>query len=155
MFAQDNYDSRPFIDGVRFNCYPELTAMIGNDLGASFTWTFGCRIFDYGFVGFGIGIVDWIYDDYIGVPLTFNMRGFYPINRNTHPFVEFSIGKSIGLTYNYIPTKLSVGMGFDFARFSLGWGFTSYSFELNKHYSGTLKSNNFYLKLGIKIGKRD
>lgn len=153
-------DTRPFIKGARFNCYPEWTTIVGNDLGECFSWTFGVRIFDYGFIGAGVGVVEWLYDDWVSIPFTFNVRGFIPINRNVHPFMELTIGKTIGLTAEYSPTKLMVGMGFDFARFSLGFGYARYTADIKyyNYYSNTIqevKSNNFYLKLGIKIGKRE
>jgi len=184
----NDYDdeTRPFIKGARFNCYPEWSLYAGDDLGLCFSWTFGVRIFDYAFVGVGIGL-EYFNDkettfqedytnlsdnnyplfymfknDWVSLPITFNARGYIPINRNVQPFIELSLGKSMGLTEpeDLKPTKFMIGMGFDFARFSLGFGYAQYTAEQNysvldyNYYTQKVKSQNFYIKLGVKIGKR-
>ena len=72
-----------------------------------FNPTLGVRIFDYGFVGVQIGYTDWemlfgrVVRNYStqrvnmftqGYPIMLDFRGYFPINRDIHPYVEYAFG---------------------------------------------------------------
>lgn len=58
----------------------------------------GCRIRDYVFVGFGVGVHTYMnltsYSDYciISLPIYANAKGYLPIQENLMPFISFSLG---------------------------------------------------------------
>lgn len=152
---QENYPStRPFIKGVRFNGYFDMNLLYTKYSGANVlsenpSLSLGVRIFDYGYVGVksGIELVEMFYKKdshvFLMVPLMADFRGYFPINADVHPYMEFAFGNAWVIDSSYIGSgwRHNLGAGFDIKRFSLGMGW-------NKQ--GNL--NRFYFKIGVKLG---
>jgi len=157
--------------------YDIHTTLLGLHL---FNPTLGVRIFDYGFVGVQIGLADveMLFSKVLGnhstqsvdmftqsYPIMVDLRGFIPINKDIHPYIEYAYGwapefvffeKGNGrehwmFEYNDWFNKMRLGIGFDIKRLSLGLGW-------NRNYGygndGTMfKRDYFYMKIGVKVGR--
>ena len=144
---QNNKIERPFIKGLRFNCYVEngffknvhasYTAtdpIIGAynpdiclDYGVTTQFTPGLRIYDYAFVGIGFCFLTSIEEPLIASSLSIKGRGYYPINRKTSPFIEMSFGWShifdnptFLQNNNYMTSSLA--FGFELSHFTISTG---------------------------------
>ena len=148
-----------------------------------FNPTLGVRIFDYGFIGIQLGYTDIemlfskVRQGYSttrvnmftqSFPLMIDFRGFFPINQDVHPFVEFAFGRSPEFIfcesyngdeawmyeYNDWFNKTRLGVGIDIRRLSLGLGWNrNWGYD---EYNGTTFSRDyFYMKIGVKVGKRE
>ena len=166
---------RPFIKGARFNVYFLLGLHIFNP-------TLGVRIFDYGFVGVQIGYTDleMLFSNVVrnnstqsvnmftqGFPIMLDFRGYFPINKDVHPYIEYAFGWSPEFIvcesyngdedwmyeYNDWFNKTRLGVGFDIKRLSLGFGWNrNWGYENN---GSIYKRDYFYMKIGVKVGRRD
>ena len=147
-------NSRPFIKGVRFQAYLTTGFYYGNGLCFDLpSFSIGIRIFDYGYVGIKTGFlldVSGFFQYYhhdapdeTRCPVLLDLRGYYPINKTIHPYIEFSPGFEIALSEGYLDFSYQIGFGFDINRFSFGVGF----------YSGFGEYNG-YLKYGVRLGKK-
>ena len=143
--------SRPFVKDARFQSYLSAGFFDGNiQMGVDGIWSCGVRIFDYGYVGLQTGFrYSFKYYDYWVIPLQVDLRGYYPINRMIHPYVEFSPGLELRILRDYWEDdyiqyfSYYVGAGFDIRRFSIGVGY----------YRGYY-SHNFHVKMEVKIGRQ-
>lgn len=141
--SEELSEERPFIKGVRFHAYPYFGYYVGESMGIGVTWSFGVRIFDYGYVGLRTGINwDFPYSDLL-VPIQLNLRGYIPINRYVQPYFEISPGLEISCYYGYLSFASHLGAGFDISHFSFGLGY----------YYGH-SGHNFFFRVGVKIGKK-
>lgn len=145
-----------------------------------FNPTLGVRIFDYGFVGVQIGYTDleMLFSKVVrnhstqrvnmltqGYPLMLDFRGYFPINKDIHPYVEYAFGWSPEFIvcesyngdadwmyeYNGWFNKTRLGVGIDIKRLSLGLGWNR-----NWGYGndGTMfKRDYFFMKIGVKVGR--
>ena len=165
---ENSSSSRPFIKGVRFNGYFDMKLTFGGSnsgytlssygfdiFGQSPTLSLGARIFDYGYVGMksGFEFQEMFYNgDYKSfawmVPLMSDVRGYFPINKTVHPYVEIGWGRAWtfsgknGDQYAGTINKFNLGTGIDLNHFSLGFG-----------WNATGKLNQYYFKIGVKIGR--
>ena len=147
-----------------------------------FNPTLGVRIFDYGFVGVQIGYTDleMLFSNVVrnnstqsvnmftqGFPIMLDFRGYFPINKDVHPYVEYAFGWSPEFIvcesyngdedwmyeYNGWFNKTRLGAGFDIKRLSLGLGWNrNWGYENN---GSIYKRDYFYMKIGVKVGRRD
>lgn len=145
-----------------------------------FNPTMGVRIFDYGFVGVQIGYTDleMMFSKVIrnhstkrvnmftqGYPIMLDFRGYFPINKDIHPYLEYAFGWSPEFIfcesyngdddwmydYNDWFNKTRLGVGIDINRLSLGLGWNR-----NWGYGndGTIfKRDYFFMKIGVKVGR--
>jgi len=169
IIDQEKLYTRPFIKKIRFHSYPSVAfyssckeyrkewnghykMQKGCFYGFDLNWSFGVRFYDYGYLGILTGVNFNIGEESLYLPIRIHMRGYYPINRIIHPFIEFAGGVEITLVHaDHWPYK-SFGFscttifGFDLDHFSIGLGY---------YYSPAYFSpHNLYLKVGIKIGKK-
>lgn len=160
-------NSRPFIKDARFQAYLTTGLYFGDDLCLDVpSFSLGVRLFDYGYVGVKTGILmdfmsgrryfgGYYYEDhyyyqdlmyhlgFLRMPILLDFRGYYPINRKIHPYIEFSPGLEICLLeIGYFSFAYHLGVGFDISRFTFGVGF----------YSGWGQYNG-YFKLGLCLRK--
>lgn len=151
-----------------------------------FNPTLGVRIFDYGFVGVQVGLTDMemIFAKassmtnygYIvgrtnmythGYPIMIDLRGFFPINKDFHPYIEYAFGWSPEFIfcesedgepdwmyeYNGWFNKTRLGVGIDIRRLSLGLGWNrNWGYGDN---GSIFKRDYFYMKIGVKLGRRE
>lgn len=147
-----------------------------------FNPTLGVRIFDYGFVGVQIGYTDleMLFSNVVrnnstqsvnmftqGFPIMLDFRGYFPINKDVHPYIEYALGWSPEFIvcesyngdedwmyeYNGWFNKTRLGAGFDIKRLSLGLGWNrNWGYENN---GSIYKRDYFYMKIGVKVGRRD
>lgn len=159
QLQETSSSSRPFIKGVRFNGYFDMNLSYrsfygGSIVGENPSFSLGVRIFDYGYVGLksGIEFMEGFYNSKLQgfvlmIPFMVDIRGYYPINENLHPYMEFAFGKAWVLNNgsNYAGTgwRHDLGAGIDIKRLSLGLGWNAQG-----------KMNRFYFKIGVKIGGR-
>lgn len=147
---------RPYIKGVVFNCYSELGAVFSvYEVAPTFDMVLGARIYDYGFVGFGFGF-GALWEHSSGyhqfgcfmVPLYGNLRGFFPVNKDFSPYIDFAVGANLLPVEGFYlaPARIKLGAGFEYKRlvFGIGYDVTTLGF-LNAHMG--------YIKIGVKIGK--
>jgi hypothetical protein len=145
-----------------------------------FNPTLGVRIFDYGFVGVQIGYTDleMLFSNVVrnnstqsvnmftqGFPIMLDFRGYFPINKDVHPYIEYAFGWSPEFIvcesyngdedwmyeYNGWFNKTRLGVGIDIKRLSLGLGWNR-----NWGYGndGTMfKRDYFFMKIGVKVGR--
>lgn len=165
------------------NYYDTKAVLFGMQV---FNPTLGVRIFDYGFVGVQVGLTDveMLFSKasgmtnygYItervnmythGYPIMIDLRGFFPINKDFHPYIEYAFGWSPEFifcesensnpdwTYEYNGwfNKTRVGVGIDIRRLSLGLGWNR-NWGYNDKGS-SFKRDYFYMKVGIKLGRRE
>lgn len=159
--------------------YDTRTTLLGFQV---FNPTLGVRIFDYGFVGVQLGYTDVemlfskVWHGYgtqrvnmftQSYPIMLDFRGFFPINKDVHPYIEYAFGWAPEIIfyesyngredwmyeYNDWFNKTRLGIGFDINRLSLGLGWNrNWGYENN----GSLyKRDYFYMKIGVKVGRRD
>ena len=145
-----------------------------------FNPTLGVRIFDYGFAGVQIGFTDLeimfskVIRNYStqrvnmftqGYPIMLDFRGYFPINKDVHPYFEYAFGWSPEFIvcesyngdedwmyeYNDWFKKTRLGVGIDIKRLSLGLGWNrNYGYG----YDGTMfKRDYFFMKIGVKVGR--
>lgn len=160
---------RPFIKGARFNGYLDINLLLGGirvyddplsfdyrkyiAIGQSPNFSLGVRIFDYGYIGFLSGIEFMEFFDYDGkcegylwmIPFMVDARGYYPINEKLHPYIQFAWGGgAVFADKKYYGTnwKFRLGAGIDIKRLSLGIGWSNMGL-----------CNQFFIKVGAKIGK--
>lgn len=170
-----------FVYTTSGNTYYTRTTLFGLQV---FNPTLGVRIFDYGFVGVQIGYTDLEmlfskvtnYSNFSthrvntftqSYPIMIDLRGFFPINKDFHPYIEYAFGwapefifcKSYDgdedwmYDYNGWFNKTRVGIGIDIRRLSLGLGWNR---NWGHDYNGsTFKRDYFYTKIGIKLGRRE
>ena len=161
------------------NVYHTEATLLGLQV---FNPTLGVRIFDYGFVGVQLGYTDVemlfskVKRDYSiqrvnmftqGFPVMVDFRGYFPINKDVHPYLEYAFGWSpefiFGESYNgdydwlyeYNDwfNKTRLGVGIDIKRLSLGLGWNrNWGYENN---GSIFKRDYFYMKIGVKVGRRD
>ena len=161
--------------------YDTKTRLLGCQLS---NFTLGMRIFDYGFVGVQLGFTDVemlfskvLYSHSIervnmftqSYPLMIDFRGFFPVNKDYHPYIEYAFGwapefifcVSYGpgngdwmYEYNDWFNKTRLGVGIDIRRLSLGLGWNrNWGYD---YYNGTtFKRDYFYMKIGVKVGRRE
>lgn len=149
--------SRPYIKDVRFQGYLTSGLYCGDNLCLDlFSLSLGIRLFDYGYVGIKTGILwdltfacdlDGVFhfQNVFHTPVMLDLRGYYPINRIVHPYIEFSHGlelELLGRGLGYLSFAYQIGFGFDINHFTFGIGY----------YSG-FGQHNGYLKLGVRLGK--
>ena len=92
---------------------------------------------------------------FFNVPIRLDIRGYFPINRYVHPYIELSQGIEVAAAgynfYYYGGPNLNgslgysgkVGVGFDISHFSVGLG-----------YYNLWGTHNGYIKVGVKIGRK-
>jgi len=163
------------------NSYYTKATLLGLQV---FNPTLGVRIFDYGFVGVQIGYTDLEmlfskvtnYNNYStrrvnmftqSYPIMIDLRGFFPINKDFHPYIEYAFGWSPEFIfcesydgnedwmydYNGWFNKTRLGIGIDIRRLSLGLGWNrNWGHENN---GSVFKRDYFYMKVGIKLGRRE
>lgn len=157
---------KSFIQGVHFNTYLEAgIPFLALEAGPSFNITLGARIYDYGFVGLTFGI-DALYGtgdgyhtfrgfDAANFPIMVDFRGYYPINQNLYPFLEFSVGANISTDFgrtqywNFYPftsARIRLEGGMEYKRFLVGLGYDCMAVSGVKIHMG-------YAKIGVRIGK--
>jgi hypothetical protein len=147
-----------------------------------FNPTLGVRIFDYGFVGVQLGYTDveMLFSKVIrnystqrvnmftqGYPIMLDFRGYFPINKDIHPYIEYAFGWSPEFIfyesyngsedwmyeYNDVFHKSRLGVGIDIRRLSLGLGWNrNWGYENN---GSKYKRDYFYMKIGVKVGRRE
>ena len=146
-----------------------------------FNPTLGVRIFDYGFVGVQVGLTDLeMLFSKVGnygtqrvnmftqsVPLMVDFRGYFPINKDIHPYVEYAFGWAPEFIfcesyngdadwmyeYNNWFHKTRLGAGIDINRLSLGLGWNcNWGYD---YYGDKFKRDYFYMKIGVKVGRRE
>ncbi len=152
-------NTRPFIRKTRFQSYFSFGFYSNKyNLGLVWTGSFGARIFDYGYVGVKLGyILD--FDNMVEFPIQFDFRGYYPINRKVHPYIEFSPGVMVSPSSRYYSNKKNfvdfsyqLGVGFDISHFSFGFGYyRGPRIEYDEYSSKFYRF--FYAKIGVKFGK--
>lgn len=143
-----------YIDRVMFNGYTEVGCVFRSRLFfPSINFSFGARIFDYGYVGLGPGLEymfadDWYY--YYGqfsVPILFSFRFFYPAKETVSPFLELSVGPDVFIWkggYNYVVARVNFTGGVELKRFVIGLGY---------NYMGINTEDREGIHLGVfKIG---
>lgn len=114
--------------------------------GPSLDFTFGSRIRDYIFVGGGVGfntILNAFNKDYsmLGV-IHANARGYLPLSETTMPYLDFSIGTSLGvysMEYFYCRFYTRVGLGVEYKHFDISFGYELMTFNFG------------YLRLGARF----
>lgn len=122
-------------------------------IGQSPNFSLGVRIFDYGYIGFMSGVEFTEFFDYVGnykgflwmIPFMVDARGYYPINEKLHPYIQFAWGGgAVFADKKYYGTnwKFRLGAGIDIKRLSLGIGWSNMGL-----------CNQFFIKVGAKIGK--
>lgn len=153
------YNPRPFIKGTRFQTYfcmgldfiGSTSTNIDNEVThfeASWNllaWSFGIRIYDYGYIGIlsninrNIGQVrSWPIDKYLwnssgncwdtdskwSISLHLDLRGSYPINKLIQPYVELSPGVEF-LREGFKNPSYAIysGLGVDIERFTVCIGY--------------------------------
>jgi len=160
---KETADERPYIKGVRFHAYQMNGFYVGEDLGIEATWSLGIRVFDYGYIGLEAGVNCAFHSprEAIYVPILLNTRAYIPINKNIHPFFEHSAGIEMNCTYHYytkwIQPAFRFGVGFDIHHFSFSLGYYGKGLYFpNSYYYWDRERiyHNFYLKVGVQIGKR-
>ena len=145
-------DTKPFIKKPRFQGY-----IYGEYYGYKFMQGIdlsictGSRISDYVFVGLESGFCFLLDIKQVLIPVHFDLKIYYPIKTNLHPFIcisqgiEFNNGSPIGnYPYNRYESRLiysgKIGIGCDIKAFSfcIGWyRFASY--------------DNFYIGIGVNL----
>lgn len=150
---------RPFNKKTLFNAYAEVGGIFSRDLFApGITFSLGVKIKDYVFTGISIGTeVLCVQDHYYGemeyygmlLPIGGNIRGYYPVDKDFSPFIDFFAGANIWFIDDiYITTaRIRIGAGFEWKRLVLGMGY-------NVEISEGVPLHCGYFKLGVKIGKR-
>lgn len=145
-----------------------------------FNPTLGVRIFDYGFVGVQLGYTDIemlfgkvIHNHSINranmfiqsFPLMLDFRGYFPVNKDVHPYIEYAFGWSPefifyqsedgsdywGYEYNDWFNKTRLGVGIDIKRLSLGLGWNR-NWGYGKD-NTIFKRDYFFVKIGVKVGR--
>ncbi|MCQ2272038.1 MAG: hypothetical protein MJZ72_04530 [Bacteroidales bacterium] len=150
-----------------FNTYIEVGCPFSAfEAGPSLNFTLGARFYDYGFAGLCVGsdalfVTYFSYWDAVNIPILLNLRGYYPVNENVYPFLDFSVGVNVIIgnvlyynNYGYYndivigPTgRIRVCAGVEYKRFTaaLGYDFITSGYGSNVHLG--------YAKIGIKLGK--
>ncbi len=150
---------RPYIKGVIFNGYIEFGSVFNTYRAApTFDMVLGARIFDYGFVGFGFGLgaLFYRYDvdephhfGYFMVPIYGNLRGYFPVNKDFSPYIDFAVGANLLANKHFFasPARVKLGAGFEYKRlvFGIGYDVTVFGDDAN--------DNMGYVKIGVKIGR--
>ena len=150
-----------------------------------FNPTLGVRIFDYGFVGVQVGYTDVemlfgkvmkmtnygyvnranLYSQ--SYPIMVDLRGFFPINRDVHPYIEYAFGWAPEFIfcesengsaywmyeYNDWFNKTRLCVGFDIRRLSLGLGWNRNWGNINTN--SEFKRDYFFMKIGVKVGRTE
>ena len=159
--------------------YDTRTTLLGFQV---FNPTLGVRIFDYGFFGVQLGFTDVemlfsrVRRGYStetvnmftqSFPIMLDFRGFFPVNEDIHPYLEFAFGwapeiifhesengrKYWMYEYNDWFNKTRLGVGIDINRLSLGLGWNR---NWGHDYDGSkYKRDYFYMKIGVKVGRCD
>ena len=157
--------------------YDTRTTLLGMHI---FNPTLGVRIFDYGFAGVQIGYTDLelmlgkVVQNHStqrvnmftqGYPIMLDFRGYFPINKDIHPYIEYAFGWSPEFIicesyngdedwmyeYNDWFNKTRLGVGIDIKRLSLGLGWNR-----NWGYGNDgsmFKRDYFFMKIGVKVGR--
>ena len=154
-----------YIHRILLNGYAELGIPFdASEIGPAIHGSIGARIYDYGFVGIGLGfdaIFPTLLSEYYGIkiidiPILFNLRAYYPIKDNFYTFFDISVGVNILFSNMYFPStveytfttgRIKILLGIEYKRFEVALGYDCIPFGNNN------TAHMGFLKIGLRLGK--